>query len=64
MESGKRFREKVDLLIGFYEKENVLDRSQGFMGSSFYCDAWRAIKKQNKEIESGQEATIFKMPKS
>lgn len=64
VESEKHFMEKVNMLIEFYDKENTLERSQGFIGSSFYGDAWRAIKKQKKKIESGKEATIFKMPKS
>lgn len=64
VESGKRFKEKMDMLIEFYDKENALEGSQAFMGSSFYCDALQAIKKQKNEIESGKRATIFKMPKS
>ena len=63
-ESGKHFKEKVDMLIEFYDKENVLEGSQALMGSSFYCDALQAIKKQKSEIERGKESTIFKMPKS
>ncbi len=64
VESGKCSKEKVDILIEFYDKENVLERSQEFMGSDFYYEAWRAIIRQKSEIESGKEATIFKMPKS
>lgn len=64
VESGKCSKEKVDMLIEFYDNENVLERSREFMRSGFYYEAWREINRQKSEIESGKEATIFKMPKS
>lgn len=58
------YSKKTTMLIEFYDNENSLERSQGFMGSGFYFDAAQVIKKQKEEIENGKEATIFKMPKS
>lgn len=63
-DSGKCFKEKVDTLIEFYDKENALELSNEIMGSRFYYGACKEIKRQKNEIESGKEATIHKMPRS
>ena len=64
LESEKSFKEKVEILIEFYDEENILERSRKLMGSGYYFNALQAIKAQKGEIESEKRATIFKMPKN
>ena len=62
-EFEKSSKEKVDMLMEFYDKESALEHSQKIIGPKYYYDAHREIKRQKNEIESGKEATIYKMPR-
>jgi len=51
-EKGMCFKEKVDMLAKFYNKEIILECSSECMGSTFFANNLSNLKKLVKEIES------------